>query len=330
MRINSIDITKFLLSFVVIALHTLYLTENPISDIRLIYIFFKLAVPFFFITSGYFLFRKVTLTLDNLGKKHIFMYLKYIFKLYLLWTIIYLPISIYGAYISKASIGSFCLYSIRKFLFVGEGYYSWNLWYLHGLIIAVFLIFWCLVFKLKPKYILFLGLVVFISGLGLEYLLENELSFLPSFLTKLLNLYLFIFERVRNGFFDSFVYVAIGFYLSKQTKLDLSLGWGLFIIGLISYYFKITIGLLPFATGFFILICHIKLKSNRFLSYFKVTSTLIYLTHMIFIFSYLVLLKWPYHPLSLFIFTASCSYISATIIYWLSKKHPKLGCLYGK
>ena len=83
--------------------------------------------------------------------------------------------------------------------------------------------------------------------------------------------YLWLFERVRNGFFIGFVYVAIGLLLSK-IKTKLKDGIIPFIIGFISYYFNIEIGLILFATGAFIIVINLNIKEfkcYKFLNYTK-------------------------------------------------------------
>lgn len=47
--------------------------------------------------------------------------LKFI-KIYLIWTIIYLPITISYFYISNYSLKSGIIYFIRAFVFIGENY----------------------------------------------------------------------------------------------------------------------------------------------------------------------------------------------------------------
>lgn len=329
-RINSIDVTKFILSFFVIALHTLYPFQSVLPNHGIIYTILHMAVPFFFITSGYLLFRKIEIPINKVGINIIMKYIKRIFSLYCIWTIIYLPISLYGAYINHIKFSSFILAFIRKFLFVGEFYYSWNLWYLNGLIVAVLIILLLLIIKIKPKYILVFGITVFFSGLLLDYFLNIESGNLPIFINKILNVYSWIFEKVRNGIFRGFPYLSIGFYLSHQ-KLNLKKGIVMFLTGFILYYFKVQCGLIPLATGMFIIVCNVKMNSNRYLDYFRISSILIYLLHMIFVFIYVELINYNnnFNSFILFVFVSISCLISSTFIYFLSKKYKIVGKLYG-
>lgn len=329
-RINSLDVTKFILSFFIIGLHTLYLIDTPIAHNRFLITILKIAVPFFFITSGYLLFSKVEFPMKKEDGKKVFRYLKHIFIMYVIWTIIYLPLSIYGAVIGKVHLIEFIIYMTRKFLFVGEFYYSWNLWYLHGLIIAILLTYILLKLKIKPKYIFFISVVVFILGLFLDSIIGTTTS--SNLLNKFLNLYVYLFERVRNGLFKGFVYVAIGLLLSKNKKINIKYGIIIAIIGFIIFYFKYEIGLLLLAPGIFIIIYNIDLKDKKIYDYFRDSSILIYLFHMLFIFIYLVIIKKnnDYNPISLCLFTSLNCLIVSSLIYYLKRYIPFLNILYGK
>lgn len=330
-RINSIDIVKFIFSFFVIALHTIFLNKNLISNNRIFITIFHVAVPFFFITSGYLLFRKINFPLTKKDERIILKYIKHILKLYIIWTLIYLPISIYGAYIGGVKPTEFLTYSVRKFIFVGESYYSWNLWYLNGLIIAVLMVFILLKMKIKPKVILIIGFVVFLFGIILNYILNTDLNSYPDIIRKILNLYLYLFERVRNGIFKGFPYIAIGLYLSKQ-KLEMKniKVYLMLIIGLILYYFRLDVGLYFMAIGVFLFVLNLKVPSKLNYDYFRNSSILIFLTHMIFVFIYLVFIENTnnFNSYYLFVFTILCCLIISTLIIWLSRKFKILNNLY--
>ena len=63
MKIQSLNVLKFVMAIFVIVAHTLCLTgmHNVISDSRIITFVIRVAVPVFFIISGYLLFRKMTI-----------------------------------------------------------------------------------------------------------------------------------------------------------------------------------------------------------------------------------------------------------------------------
>ena len=86
-----LDIMKFICAFLVVAIHL-----SPLSDISdcanyiLVECVSRIAVPFYFVSSGFLLFRKVNLQQYN--ESVLIAYMKNIVKLYIVWMLIYSPI----------------------------------------------------------------------------------------------------------------------------------------------------------------------------------------------------------------------------------------------
>ena len=88
-NIDVFDITKFLLSLTIIALHSQLF--NPF-----LFPYLRIAVPVFFILTGYLSFAK----LDRISgysnrKEHLIHIIKRYFKLYLFWLVVLLPFTLY-------------------------------------------------------------------------------------------------------------------------------------------------------------------------------------------------------------------------------------------
>ena len=63
---NGIDLVKFICSYLVVIIHTAplssyFMTYGDLLHIYIIQYFCRLAVPFFFVASGFLLFRKTDL-----------------------------------------------------------------------------------------------------------------------------------------------------------------------------------------------------------------------------------------------------------------------------
>lgn len=83
-----IDLMKFICAILVVTIHTSpFKNVSPLLDYGLTQYIARLAVPFFFVASGYFLFRKTDY--DNFDVNVPLTYAKRIFRLYLLWNAIY-------------------------------------------------------------------------------------------------------------------------------------------------------------------------------------------------------------------------------------------------
>ena len=91
---NSIDLWKLIMAICVVALHT-----NPLINCKnyiILSIYFsivKMAVPFFFLTSGFLLGKKMNKEISN--ELIVKSYLQKILKLYFKWMLIYTPLTIY-------------------------------------------------------------------------------------------------------------------------------------------------------------------------------------------------------------------------------------------
>jgi surface polysaccharide O-acyltransferase-like enzyme len=90
---NSIDLCKFIMAFAVVAIHTLPFADVKNVVFRNIYdTFVGLAVPFFFLASGYLLAVKMDYPYGSEGDLHrIQKQLRGMLRLYLTWTVIYAP-----------------------------------------------------------------------------------------------------------------------------------------------------------------------------------------------------------------------------------------------
>ena len=84
------------MSIAVIAIHTEPLVGCENTAILSVYkVVTDLAVPFFFLSSGYLVFEKILDLPKEIQKHRIKVYIKKILQLYITWNILYLPITMY-------------------------------------------------------------------------------------------------------------------------------------------------------------------------------------------------------------------------------------------
>ena len=134
-----VDWLKLMAAICVIIIHSCRekLTEVCYGNygIDLLNFIVSLAVPFFFCVSGYFLYKKIDRTekRDKIIKASIRKY----FKLYLIFSAVYLPISVYawlGDFYRGDGILKIGIRALKNYILVGEQPYSWPLWYLLAMI----------------------------------------------------------------------------------------------------------------------------------------------------------------------------------------------------
>lgn len=144
---NGMDIGKLCMAFVVVAIHTWPVSSMNWDWLKFICsVIFPCAVPFFFLSRGYLLARKLESVSDCNGKVLILKsYLKKYIYLYCIWSIIYFPLAIWGYILDNHTLlGAKVLFGIieyiRGFIFIGEHYNSWVLWYLLSTIYSILLL----------------------------------------------------------------------------------------------------------------------------------------------------------------------------------------------
>ena len=125
---KGIDTLKLFFSLVVVWIHTGVGNLGGLTP---------WAVPFFFLVSGFFLFGKLfdeTDTSQRSGK--IVSWWRKILRLYLLWTLIFLPFAVIGFANDHLGFTKSIVVYIRNIVLVGENFLSWPLWYLLGMLWA--------------------------------------------------------------------------------------------------------------------------------------------------------------------------------------------------
>lgn len=282
-RYNSIDLCKFIMAFFVVAIHTCPLNNSTNKHLLNIYnLLVGLAVPFFFLASGYLLAAKMDYPYGNQNDiSRIKRQLVKILRMYVTWSLIYLPLAVYQ-FIATGTpfIKAFLLY-VRGFFFLGEQYNSWPLWYLLSTILSLAVIGFILKKKKSSRALIVLIVVASILNIGISGL-ANYNGNLPSVIVKLQKL---IEYTIASGrLFSGMIYIPAGMLLAHKRMPKL-LNWAVFVVCFIANYFIadsiISSYLLMFtAFAFFGIVERIELKNNKWYAQLRSMSTTIYLMHM--------------------------------------------------
>lgn len=258
---NSVDLAKFIMAILVIAIHTSPFYSS--IDNRLIFSAFHtvvhVAVPFFFIASGFFIGIKMnepycSQSNINLQINKII----HISKMYLIWSAVYIPLAIFFGYGAQGDFVSFVKWYIIEFFKSGSHFGNSVLWYLLSTIYALIYVLIMNLMKIKMHVVVLLGFVI---GIVLQTLYDIH---------------------ILEGFF----YIPLGIYLSKN-ELGIKGSVCFLLVGMIgcfcSYYFGSR--LLPvffaiYAIGLFCLIIKINLKDSKIFYVLRKTSTTVFLIHV--------------------------------------------------
>lgn len=185
---KGIDTLKFLFSLVVVWIHTGVGNLGGLTP---------WAVPFFFLVSGFFLFGKLFGEPDPSKQGAIVCgWSRKVLRLYLLWSLIFLPYAIIGFAKDNLGIAKSIAVYLRNLVLVGENYLSWPLWYLLGMLWAGVII-WIAGKTRLPYWALCLLAILLFLAPRLLHLEDNEL-------------YLRFFKTTRNGYFIGFPFMILG------------------------------------------------------------------------------------------------------------------------
>lgn len=322
-RYNSIDLFKFVMSIFVVAYHTIPIASYSVSE-RVTTIFtyiVSLAVPFFFLSTGFLLGKKFKIPLsskeniDKLNKQ-----LLKISKMYLIWSIIYIPLEIWNAKVMNISLYEEVYSYIKMLIFVGEHFNSWVLWYLLSTIYALLLLSIFIKMRFSINTITIIAILIMFVSFGIDYIKSGTCS----------NFYILnicknvIDQTVINGrIFQGAFYIPFGMFLANK-RISIKLSFVMAIIGGIGtcILYNTIIGkiwLVVSAIGIFEIIVNMKLKA-KFVC-LRNMSIYIFLTHLyVWTFYYMVKYGERTYGMDCFIFTLMVSCLVSYVLISLKRK----------
>ena len=302
-KYNSIDLMKFVMALCVVTIHT-YIVDSMESSLvqDILYSLIRSAVPFFFITSAYFVMQRKE-------KGGIIKYWKRIFQLYITWSVI--------NFISVNLINhSLCVENIPTYIYqiFFNGYSV--LWYLWGILIALPLLIKIRDGGAKPWYFLVIAVLAYLFNRAYTHYgsMEN-----PN------KIWLWSACLYKGNYFGitnfclAITYLSIGSFFSMyKYRQYMVISVALIILGSIMMHFEthkdVALGVPVIAFGLFPLIKEWQLNLSRVsFKWLRKMSTLIYFIHIIIItcidqvYPGMDIIKWG-------AIIASCIFVSAFLL----------------
>ena len=270
----------------------------------------------------------------NLGAlKH---YLLRLLKIYLVWSMIYLPYNIVLMHGDGFAMMDVLRY-VRDFFFTGSYY---HLWFLPALMFAVAAVY-LLVMKIGVKKTVLISFVLYLIGMS-GNLYADILAQIPGISTAY-DAYVNLFVTTRNGLFFGMIFVSLGcFSTLYQTKLEtnqISIYSAIAFVLLVMECLILKLNdriqdlssmylmLLPCIYFLFVRLLKVEMKHKPMYHTFRVLSLLIYVSHILFA----QLFIWFTPDMNSFMFyvlTLGGSFLLSYLIYHLSKQYPVLKHLY--
>lgn len=311
-KYNSIDLMKFILAIIVVDTHTglfANCTNGVILGLQAVSAL--LVAPLFYIASGYLLEKKID-THHN-GARVIVKHLVSMAKIYVKWSIIYLPLAVAKYLKDGASFGIALKVYLKAFFLYGEHFNSWILWYVLGAVYALLFVYIMYRLKAPEEAILAAG---FIIGVILSVFLER---YDPTF------------ARVLRAFF----FIPLGLFIAK-TDIDFPIGFPVFLVGFVGEYISLNMGRLysPIGTlfvilasfGLFVMISSIQLKNSPIYLLLRTLSTTIYFVHLwiMSIYSFVRYRELAVYGPGCFLVTFTISLMLGFALYWWRYKRVRL------
>lgn len=317
-----INVLKFFCAILVIAIHSIYGKTNSEYFLKTTA---RIAVPIFFIISGYFIYNKV----EKREFKRLNKYALHIFKLYIIWSIVYL-IFAYDEFFVYDNITKNLLYITKNFLFIGTYY---HLWYLISYFVAIYIVYF-MYNKLGIKFSLIISLILYLGSL----LADSYYGLLPPCkLMAMVDIYIYLFGEMGNSFIWILIFIFLGMAIKKYNlntkmihyKMILTIVFCLFItenyilryIG-ISRDNNMSIFLLLLAPIIVMYILTLeekfKISFNKYNKFFKDSSLYIYLVHPL-ILKYIMLFSTLKKSFNMFVIITILS-VLITYIWYLFKE----------
>ena len=321
-KVNSVyDILKIILAIMVVLIH-----GNIFPNI--LYPWLRIAVPLFFVMSSYFLFSKLNKEKDNQKKKIIIKsFVLRNLKLYLIWFIILLPITLeIKKYFVDYSFFKGLIILLRDFIFSSTFCSSW---FIIALIEGCIILYFCSK-KISNKLLLIGSFVIYLF----ITIISTYTFIIPD--NKIIYYFKMIIPAPCNSFLVSFMWMMIGkMFAEKKINYGYKTNTIIFIISGILLFiewifvknktniftFDCYILLIPFVISIYWFVSNIKPFYYEYSIMLRNISTVMYTTHksIIYIFNNYIVIGNKYVVfilviLSCILLTFNVNYLSK---YWL-------------
>lgn len=330
---KSIDITKFILAYVVVLVHAVgFHLKNNISWFLTEHLIFRLTVPFFFITSGFFLGMKVKAQPER-KNEFIRKNVKSLSIHYLFWGSVYTLIGFVFNIRQGIGLKQNVFMSLRDFITFNPS----AMWYLGALIFSFLVL---AIIKTKKSFLISIpiGILFYIFGL---FLGSYSGIFTGTIIEPVLHHYYMLFVSSSNGLFVGYIFVAIGYYFGaykeKETKvqkswLQLLIGYVVLAVELAAILLVIPdclqgnydylLGILIIVPALFELVQKCKIPDDISTGFVRKASSTVYFSHMAVISGVHIIFKT--HFAVEFVIAAVLVTLGAYIVYKWNNKYINL------
>lgn len=228
---TGLDIFKFFSAIMILVLHGIQSGNYYAQGVT--FIATRFAVPFFFITSGFFFYKGLEKSENK--KNYLIKYEKKLLLMFFIWAIvIYSPFEI-ASYFERykgESIVKILLIVARRLFVIGPGPY----WYILALMISVLFLFFC--YKKNMDKLLICA-IIFGLILTIMYSSFNDYLSKYTLFRYLFNIIYFVFSWEFNFIMFGIPFAGLGYLFSKYSiNISLNKSIVLFIVATVMRIFE--------------------------------------------------------------------------------------------
>lgn len=333
---NTVDVMKFTMACFIVILHVRpFLDISPWLDYGCTAFLTRCAVPYFFVASGFFLYRKMQD--GNMNIPIVRRYWMRILRVYLVWTAIYIPWIYMQVMQGHVTVHNLLLV-LRNTVMSGS---YWQLWFLNALLVAVIIVTFLLYYRRSFRQIFLITGIAYIGVLCACGYHGLYVYFVPpdSLGAHIVSLIEKVFVRPRNGICFGAIYLAIGAYIAickpkfrlKTLIRATGLSWLVFLFEVIVLtHFNLIadkdayLSLIPVAYFMFLLSKQINLPDAPAFIYMRKMSMFLFYVHPIGITLMQIIqthvIKMPVHSMVTYLGTMAFSLVTAVVVIQLSQK----------
>ncbi len=238
---ENLNLIKYVAALFIVILHLRpFIGYSPTLDWVFNNYITRCCVPIFFIITGFFVARK--------DDRYIYTFIKKTTKLYLVWSILYIPTIIgqmilylpkiqeyllkYNLSMGMYIIGAIIIFPIGLGIaLIYSGVY-YHLWYFPAVISSLLILKW---WKKRWNIHVLLGVSLFLLLFGAT---ETYFGVLPLTLQSMLSYYYKIFFTTRNALFFGLFYVVLGYVMGKKENLYIKHSFFYFVLSLVILWFE--------------------------------------------------------------------------------------------
>lgn len=323
---------KMIAAVFVVAIHSQ--PFSGLTEIVVVNILARMAVPFFFVASAFFFFRKPK------EKQDWKLYVRRLSILYLFWFIIELPITTLHSFIEPETpfITNISIF-VRNFFF---GSTFRGSWFIMALMECIPLLCF-LSRRFSFRFLLSVGMILYVIIVSLTY----YVAFLPDSVQRIVSCGMIYGGHIETTFLSAFIFCLLGKYLAEHEEcliekhhigklVVLVLILASIEVFTVNYYhppivndFYLMLPLLVFLL-FLFLLQHEARFSFNYLK-LRIYSTIFYFSHFIFVFLLVVVNKHllSMDPIAKYVIVLILCTILASVMYHHAIKYKNSWLRYG-